>query len=193
MSTKPFQWLKWVLPASLLLIGWSISQPLVNRSHGNGQRMQCQSNLKQIGLGFMQYLQDYDDRFPPLSAENQGWAESLQPYLKSPQIFQCPQVSNATDKFTSDYFFNARLAGLPRKQIQTGALTILLGEGLDNGATNSHFSEMPLDWASDENSPTHRHLDGSNWAWVDGHVKWLRPQKITIKKPQENYFTFAIR
>jgi prepilin-type processing-associated H-X9-DG protein len=34
------------------------------RARENARRASCQSNLKQIGLGMMQYTQDYDEKYP---------------------------------------------------------------------------------------------------------------------------------
>ncbi len=43
----------------------SILFPVFARARENARRTNCMSNLKQIGLGFMQYTQDYDEKFPP--------------------------------------------------------------------------------------------------------------------------------
>lgn len=55
-----------------------------------GDKLSCpeeqalaQSNLKQIGLGFMQYAQDYDEQFPPPADVN----NSVMPYLKTSSLF----------------------------------------------------------------------------------------------------------
>src|SRR5687767_10691477 len=38
--------------------------PVFARARENARRAGCQSNLKQIGLGIMQYSQDYDELMP---------------------------------------------------------------------------------------------------------------------------------
>ena len=38
--------------------------PVFSRARENARRSSCLSNLKQIGLGMMQYTQDYDERYP---------------------------------------------------------------------------------------------------------------------------------
>jgi prepilin-type N-terminal cleavage/methylation domain-containing protein/prepilin-type processing-associated H-X9-DG protein len=38
--------------------------PVFARARENARRSSCMSNLKQIGLGMMQYTQDYDERYP---------------------------------------------------------------------------------------------------------------------------------
>lgn len=51
--------------------------------------MSCQSNLRNIGLALAMYIQDYDDRFPPMktSAETR---KALLPYLRDVKVFTCP-------------------------------------------------------------------------------------------------------
>jgi prepilin-type processing-associated H-X9-DG protein len=54
------------------------------------------SNLKQIGLGLMMYVQDYDETYPAQSmgysvnGDPQRWVDVLQPYAKSYQVWVCP-------------------------------------------------------------------------------------------------------
>jgi len=55
------------------------------------------SNLKQLGLGAMMYVQDYDDMYPTIYNANnpsadrlQFWTGMIQPYVKSVQLFYCP-------------------------------------------------------------------------------------------------------
>jgi prepilin-type processing-associated H-X9-DG protein len=70
--------------------------PVFARARENARRASCQSNLKQIGLGFAQYTQDYDERLPVSIAisggylTGLGWMSAVDPYVKSAQIFQCP-------------------------------------------------------------------------------------------------------
>jgi prepilin-type N-terminal cleavage/methylation domain-containing protein/prepilin-type processing-associated H-X9-DG protein len=69
--------------------------PVFAKARENARRASCQSNLKQIGLGIMQYTQDYDERLMGYyyslgSLGDVRWDEALEPYLKSKQIFACP-------------------------------------------------------------------------------------------------------
>ncbi len=69
----------------------------------------CQSNLKQMGLAFVQYTSDYDECVPcgnatiggntysgcsviggQVGATGVGWASQLYPYVKSTGVFKCP-------------------------------------------------------------------------------------------------------
>ncbi len=51
--------------------------------------------------------------------------------------------------------------------------TITLGDGDSNDA-QSHLVSIPARWRKDEKSPLYRHLDGANYAFADGHVKYIR-------------------
>ena len=145
---------------AIIAILAAILFPVFARARENARRSSCQSNLKQIGLGLFQYLQDYDERFPqvigtvPYSVGGPptGWADSIQPYLKSLQIYQCPSEttpptndagSAASTTSYSDYFYNAQLSwngtnyrtGISQAALESSSLTISLGDG--NGATGN--------------------------------------------------------
>ncbi len=47
--------------------------PAFARARENARRSACSSNMKQLGLGFLQYLQDYDERYPK-AGNYQDWA-----------------------------------------------------------------------------------------------------------------------
>src|SRR5689334_6708211 len=111
--------------------------PVFARARENARRASCLNNLKQLGLGFAQYLQDYDERYPlaegvhvrPAAASTWdssmgpfGWADSLLPYTKSVQINQClsdtrqpptvPNILTGSNGPYTDYAYNNRLAPL---------------------------------------------------------------------------------
>ena len=49
---------------AIIAILAAILFPVFARARENARRASCMSNLKQIGLGMMQYTQDYDERYP---------------------------------------------------------------------------------------------------------------------------------
>jgi prepilin-type N-terminal cleavage/methylation domain-containing protein/prepilin-type processing-associated H-X9-DG protein len=70
--------------------------PVFARARENARRASCQSNLKQLGLAYFQYSQDYDERLVPaeMIVDSAGhtlwWPDLIQPYLKSTQVVVCP-------------------------------------------------------------------------------------------------------
>ena len=137
--------------------------PVFARARENARRSSCQSNLKQIGLGVFQYIQDYDEKFPlavtgsssATSTPPVGWADSIQPYLKSVQIFQCPSEStspstNPTAQAISgasytDYWYNGGLSwngstatynwatSVSQAALLNSTLTVMNGDGGQTG------------------------------------------------------------
>jgi prepilin-type N-terminal cleavage/methylation domain-containing protein len=91
--------------------------PVFSRARENARRSSCQSNQKQIGLAWVQYAQDYDERMVPVSGNtsinNQkphDWPRSMQPYIKNTQILKCPSASRNQEgnRITSiSYSYNA--------------------------------------------------------------------------------------
>ena len=49
---------------AIIAILAAILFPVFARARENGRRAACQSNVKQILLGMMQYTQDYDEHLP---------------------------------------------------------------------------------------------------------------------------------
>lgn len=121
-ARRAFTLIELLVVIAIIAILAAILFPVFGRARENARRSSCISNLKQIGLGFAQYMQDYDSKYPqpiPASladigccwnapAESDGstaadiaanphwrqtWVELLQPYLKSYQIFSCPSSS----------------------------------------------------------------------------------------------------
>jgi len=113
---RAFTLIELLVVIAIIAILAAILFPAFARARENARRTSCLSNTKQIGLGFMQYTQDYDERVPfhKGSGASEHWAKgSLQPYLKSRQLLRCtsdssPQWTNATPRVTS-YVLNGLL------------------------------------------------------------------------------------
>jgi prepilin-type N-terminal cleavage/methylation domain-containing protein/prepilin-type processing-associated H-X9-DG protein len=63
-SSNGFTLIELLVVIAIIAILASILFPVFARARENARRSSCMSNLKQIGLGFMQYTQDYDERYP---------------------------------------------------------------------------------------------------------------------------------
>ena len=183
---------------AIIAILAAILFPVFGRARENARRSSCQSNLKQIGLGILQYKQDYDERFPLYGtaaaaspATVSGWAYTVQPYVKSEQIFQCPSdtatlvaaaTATAQERAVAvgytDYWYNFQLgngSGISDAALEYAANTVLNGDG--NGASSASASNYNIDKA-DGGSGENRHFEGANYSFADGHVKWLRAGKV---------------
>ena len=88
---------------AIIAILAAILFPVFARARENARRSSCQSNLKQIGLGILQYTQDYDEMYPVgssggIATTTNAAGNSIQinvlmladPYVKSKQVWACP-------------------------------------------------------------------------------------------------------
>jgi len=209
-GTSGFTLIDLLVTIALLALIVAILFPIFTRSRGSGHRKPCQSNLKQIALAFKQYIGDYDERYPlarvggprhPVGSPV-GWADALQPYLKSPQIYQCeaetnPPASAPTSPGYTDYYYNLNLnirpggpgtpiIGLNEAKLTASALTILAGDG-SNGdamyrACGNGFAVVPCAKGTGGIATVpvaQQHKDYSNYAFADGHVKSVNAETAT--------------
>ncbi|MBC7807748.1 MAG: DUF1559 domain-containing protein [Akkermansiaceae bacterium] len=75
--------------------------PVFAQAREKARQTACVSNIKQLGLAFAQYAQDYDDMHPVACPSKgfggivggwwgEGWAYAIQPYTKTYKIYICP-------------------------------------------------------------------------------------------------------
>jgi prepilin-type N-terminal cleavage/methylation domain-containing protein len=107
-KSSGFTLIELLVVIAIIAILASILFPVFGRARENARRSSCQSNLKQIGLGLLQYAQDYDETLPcwyfgPSSTSNAAtsykWNDAIFPYVKSEQIFTCPSDGAANNRY----------------------------------------------------------------------------------------------
>ena len=91
---------------AIIAILAAILFPVFGRAREMARQTSCKSNLKQFMMGIMQYTQDYDEKMPLAirtrdsvgpkmvgiggAIEEFGVKTLIMPYVKSDQVFQCP-------------------------------------------------------------------------------------------------------
>lgn len=78
---------------AIIAILAAILFPVFAKVREKARQTACLSNLKQIGLGEVQYEEDYDEQTTNginNYGGGQGWAGQIYPYLKSNAVFVCP-------------------------------------------------------------------------------------------------------
>ncbi len=187
-SKKAFTLIELLVVIAIIAILVAILFPVFARARESARRASCLSNEKQIGLGIMQYVQDYDQRYLVQDETNNYlWYQPLQPYIKSDQLFRCPSKTPDSSGAVSDYLINGLVAhGDSDAIFQNSAEQIILSERADGqadidyhpwGAGGVAPSSAAPD-ATEYNGTTviagNRHFDGSNYLFADGHAKWLK-------------------
>ncbi|MES2464397.1 MAG: prepilin-type N-terminal cleavage/methylation domain-containing protein [Armatimonadota bacterium] len=80
---------------AIIAILAAILFPVFAQARARARQIACLSNCKQMALGVMQYAQDYDDTLPVIgdnTACRGRWQYQIFPYVKSEQIFTCPDL-----------------------------------------------------------------------------------------------------
>lgn len=135
---KAFTLIELLVVIAIIVLLAAILFPVFGRARENARRSSCQSNLKQIALGFAQYTQDYDARMPrgyedSLDANHMaiyagaGWATSLEPYLKSYQMLRCPSDSsrnNTSLPHPISYAYNTNIAHGPASNFNNPGVSV---------------------------------------------------------------------
>lgn len=136
---------------AIIAILAAILFPVFARARENARRSSCQSNVKQILLGVMQYTQDYDERLPqPVSVSPYIlWTDRITPYTKADQIYRCPSKTGVmtmaanirTGRWSADSppsersynntgnVVNQTAGGISMAQVAQTAATVYLADG----------------------------------------------------------------
>jgi prepilin-type N-terminal cleavage/methylation domain-containing protein len=147
---KGFTLIELLVVIAIIAILAAILFPVFAKAREKARQTSCQSNLKQIGLGFVQYTNDYDEKYP--AAIN--WASAIYPYEKSTNVFHCPDDTNTASASASplSYAINANLAGHNQAILSSPSVTVLATE----------FSSESVNMASSSDSYVYSQTNGAN-------------------------------
>lgn len=104
MRRKGFTLIELLVVIAIIAILAAILFPVFARAREKARQTSCTSNLKQLSLGLLMYMQDYDERFVRTSADDMTawaaarnpysvWYRAVMPYVKNEQIYQCASDS----------------------------------------------------------------------------------------------------
>lgn len=145
----------------LIAILAAILFPVFAKTRENARLASCESNVKQIDLGVMQYTQDWDNAYPVSAAR---YKKAVFPYIRTEQVFHCPSDTAGGDS----YSFN--------RNLQAKSLDTLFNPVAPGTAVAVYEGKNQV--------LTFRHSQRAVVGFADGHVKALGhdlPHDLTWK------------
>ena len=98
VAKRGFTLIELLVVIAIIALLAAILFPVFARARENARKSSCQNNVKQIGIGFQQYVQDFDETFPGIwngSATDlnlqRNYPAALMPYLEERAGVQVPQ------------------------------------------------------------------------------------------------------
>jgi prepilin-type N-terminal cleavage/methylation domain-containing protein/prepilin-type processing-associated H-X9-DG protein len=95
-ALRGFTLIELLVVIAIIAILAAILFPVFAQARDKARQSSCLSNQKQLGLGFMQYAQDFDETNPPMAQgdmfvrQNNHWQDLIYTYVKSQAVYNCP-------------------------------------------------------------------------------------------------------
>lgn len=202
---RSFTLIELLIVISIVAIMASILLPFLNKARQAGQGASCQSNLKQQGIAFIAYADDYEEYYPVESPGKPHLAcIPLSPYLgvKGPvengkynpfrgyngsKAFYCPAQNNrSTASNTSDY------GGWHKRWNSNSFETVRVHRVKQPSASYLRLDSV-YGWEPEyrtfgvvnitaEGHISYRHSERSNSLFFDGHVGTFSGKKLTVSE-----------
>jgi prepilin-type N-terminal cleavage/methylation domain-containing protein/prepilin-type processing-associated H-X9-DG protein len=172
----------------------ALLMPTLVRAIELGQRARCQSNLRQIGQAYMSYVRDnnglvprHNDHephvLPPPSGEGRWWEQSvgrLLRYMADPMVLRCPSDPGPFTElgkgryfsYTSNTWVNCTKRCITDIKNPSTIIIFLDGSEGDGGTDGNDDRPYLPGGMTNRNYGFHRHSEGFNALFVDGHVQW---------------------
>lgn len=182
---KAFTLIELLVVVAIIAILAAILFPVFARARENARKSSCQSNMKQLGLGFQQYIQDYDGRYPGVNTDTSQygfqpyWDLQILPYTKSMNLLQCPSDSESprvsSPQLGPNLYrsYGATIYGASESIVTRPSETVLLNEDISQGTAWDAFWTNGAFVTCLGSDTRWRHNETANFLYADGHVKAL--------------------
>jgi prepilin-type N-terminal cleavage/methylation domain-containing protein/prepilin-type processing-associated H-X9-DG protein len=182
----------------------SMMMPALSRAKAKGNRIACVNNIRQLNLAATMYAGDHDNEYPRRLHLTNAWMFALKPYYgnnnaskqtnsaSTSKILKCPAdrwlewrsflINGWNDHWAATlpkHDYQKVMAwqyahGMKESDVKLPSETIIFGEKR-KGSYHVHM-DFGQDKGNDKQEVNQNmHQSGSNFAFVDGSVRMLRP------------------
>ena len=168
--------------------------PALSRAREKARQATCSGNQKQIAMAILMYASDFDGYLVRSKEGPKCWPEVILPYLANNiDVYICPTKGKPDDdnffqhggyghnyKYLGQgikgwsYFESVRLSRI-RKPSHT---LLIVDTDKKDHPTWGYYTVPPPSLGQIDQYPSDRHGGGSNTAFVDGHVEWVKQTKL---------------
>src|SRR5579884_3680788 len=171
MKSKGFTLIELLVVIAIIAILAAILFPVYAKAREKARQISCESNMRQISIALLMYLQDNNEKYPcGTQGSGVGWAGQIDPLVKSTGAFTCPDDStpynlnpNNDITYPLSYGMNVSVTGASESILDSPTHTVLLFEEV--GDQTDMTREAPYNehkWG-DYTSPT---SDGNPAGWA---------------------------